>query len=148
MLASFPQVNQGGDAPEFTLKDSKGDVNSILDFRNKYLYLTFYKSSSTASLSEMEIIPALYKQYGKKINFVSICEDDSRDEFVNFLKKNKALNWTFLYDEGHRILNLYDVKTLPEYFLITPRGKFLMSPADGPSHGIENTFDNLVKPKK
>jgi len=43
----------------------------------------------------------------------------------------------------------YDVKALPEYFMLSPNGKFFRSPADDPSHGIQNTFDDITKaPKK
>lgn len=148
ILASFSGVVKGGDAPDFALKDSKGEVSSILDFRGKYLYIAFFKSTSSASVSQMEIMPALYKQYGKKINFVFISEDDDYSDLVNFVNANKNFTWTFLYDEKHNLMAQYDVKTLPEYFLINPQGKFFRSPADDPSHGIQNTFEDITKPIK
>ncbi len=89
MLASFSDVVKGDNAPDFALKDSKGDINSILDFRGKYVYLAFFKTSSSASISQMEILPELHKQYGKKINFVFIDEDENYNDLVNFLKTNK-----------------------------------------------------------
>jgi peroxiredoxin len=148
MLASFSGVVKGGEAPDFALKDSKGDVSSILDFRGKYVYIAFFKSTSSASSSQMEVLPALYKQYGKKINFVFISEDDNYSDMENYLSANKNFNWTFLFDEKHKVMGQYDVKTLPEYFIVNPQGKFFRSPADDPSHGIENTFDDITKPKK
>jgi peroxiredoxin len=146
MLASFSSVIKGGDAPDFALKDSKGDVSSILDFRGKFLYLAFFKTTSSASVSQMEVLPALYKQYGKKINFVFISEDENYNVLADFLKANKNFTWTFLFDEKHKVMEQYDVKTLPQYFLINSNGKFFRSPADDPSHGIENTFDAITKP--
>ncbi len=148
ILAAFSGVIRGADAPDFALKDSKGEVSSILDYRGKFLYLAFFKTTSGASISQLEIMPALYKQYGKKINFVFICEDDNYSDLIDFLKKNKNLGWTFLYDERHKVMDQYDVKTLPEYFLISPQGKFFRSPADDPSHGIENTFNDILRPAK
>lgn len=149
MLASFSGIVKGGVAPDFALKDSKGDVNSILDFRGKYLYLGFFKTTSTASVSQLEVIPALYKQFRKKINFVFISEDDNYNDLVNFLNANKSFNCsTFLWDEKHRVMQKYDAKILPEYFLITPEGKFFRSPADDPSHGIEATFEDITQPVK
>ena len=146
MLASFSGIVQGGEAPDFALKDSKGDVSSILDFRGKFVYLVFFKTTSTASISQMEVLPALYQQFKKKINFVFISEDDNYNDLVNFLASNKNFNWPFLWDEKHRGLDKYDAKILPEYFLIDPNGRFFRSPADDPSHGIETTFEDITKP--
>ncbi|HTA28283.1 MAG TPA: TlpA disulfide reductase family protein [Bacteroidia bacterium] len=145
MIASFSGVVKGGNAPDFALKDSKGDVSSIIDFRGKLLYLCFFKTTSSASVSQMEVLPALYKQYGKKINFVFISEDENYSDLINFLKANRSFTWNFLWDEKHTVMQQYDVKTLPEYFLIGTGGKFLRSPADDPSHGIENTFNDLTR---
>lgn len=148
MLASFSGVAQGGDAPDFALKDSKGEVNSILDFRGKFLYLAFFKTTSSASISQMEVLPALYKQYRGKINFVFISEDENYSDLVNFLNANKNFSWTFLWDEKHQVMQQYNSKTLPEYFLVNPQGKFFRSPANDPSHGIETTFEDITKPEK
>lgn len=148
MLASFSGVIRGGDAPDFALKTAQGDVSSILDYRGKYTYIAFFKTNSTASVSQLEVVPALYKRYKKKINFVFISEDDNYSDLTNFLNTNKSFNWTFLWDENHRTMQQYGVKSLPEYFLITPQGKFFRSPADDPSHGIETTFDDITKPVK
>lgn len=148
MLASFSGIIKGGDAPDFALKDSKGEVNSILDFRGKYVYLSFFKTTSSASISQMEVLPALYKRFGKKINFVFISEDDNYNDLIKFLGANKNFNWTFLWDEKHRVMQEYDAKSLPEYYLVNPQGKFFRSPADDPSHGIETTFEDITKPVK
>jgi len=148
MLTSFSGVVKGGQAPDFALKDSKGEVNSILDFRGKFLYLAFFKTTSTASINQMGIIPDLYKQYKNKINFVFISEDKNDSDLTNFLNTNKNFNWTFLFDENHRVMKEYDVKTIPEYFLVSPDGRFYQSPADDPSHGIQNTFNDIIEKTK
>jgi len=148
ILASFSTVIKGTISPDFALNDSKGMVNSILDFRGKYLYLCFFKSTSGECLSELDVLAALNKKYGKKVNFVCISEDDKMSDLQNFLNKNKTFTWTFLFDEGNKVLAKYDVKTLPEFFLLNPQGKFVLSPADSPSHGIEITFDKLFEEKK
>jgi len=148
MLASFSDIVRGGQAPDFALKSFQGDVNSILDFRGKYVYVAFFKTASTASVSQMQVIPAFYKHYQKKINFVYICEDENYDDLVKFVNANKTFTWTFLWDEKHKVMQEYGVQGLPQYFLINPEGNFFRSPADDPSHGIQTTFDEITKPKK
>ena len=148
MLSSFSDVVKGATSPDFALKDAKGNISGGVDFRGRYLYLCFFKSSSEACLSELDVMAALYKKYGKKMNFVCVSEDKNISDLESFLDQNKLFNWTFLYDEGGKVLEKFDVKALPEFFLINPQGYFYMSPADGPSHGIEITFDQILPHKK
>ncbi|HWY98090.1 MAG TPA: redoxin domain-containing protein [Bacteroidia bacterium] len=148
ILNSFTEITGGNEAPEFTLRDMQGDQTSLIDFRGKYLYLCFFKSSVSECMSELDVMSALRRQYGKKINFVCISEDDNYADLQKFLDQNKIYNWQFLYDEGRKVLKQYDVKTLPEFFLINPKGHFLKSPADPPSHGIQQTFDIIASHKK
>ncbi len=148
MLNSFTEVASGGAAPEFTLKDMQGDLTSLIDFRGKYVYLCFFKSSIADCVSEMDVMSALRRQYGKKITFVCVSEDDDMADLQHFMDENKIYTWTFLYDKDKSVSKLYDVKTLPEFFLINPKGHFFRSPADAPSHGIQDTFDQIVARKK
>lgn len=148
ILQSFSKVVSGAESPDFALADTNGVVHSILDFRGRYLYLCFFKSSSEASQSELMVITSLYKKYGKKIYFVCISEDPKLSDLKDFLRQNKAFTWPFLYDDNGKILQKYNVKSLPEFFMIDPKGRFYLSPADSPSHGIELTFNKLLERKK
>jgi len=147
ILNSFIETGGGEAAPEFTLKDSQGELTSLIDFRGKYLYICFFKSSISASVGEMDVMSALRRQYGKKINFMCISEDDNMEDMQHFLDQNKIYTWPFLFDKNHEVLKLYNVKSTPEFFLIGPKGKFFRSPADPPSHGIQETFDQIAPQK-
>ncbi|MGP8214151.1 MAG: TlpA family protein disulfide reductase [Bacteroidia bacterium] len=144
MLSSFSDIESGNPAPEFTLKDSQGELTSMIDFRGKYLYLCFFKSTVSECMSELDVMSALRRQYGKKINFVCISEDENYTDLQHFLDQNKIYNWQFLFDDGHKVLKQYDVKVMPEFFLVNPKGKFVKSPADPPSHGIQEIFDEIM----
>ena len=148
ILNSFSDVESGNPAPEFTLKDMQGESTGLIDFRGKYLYLCFFKSTISECLSEMDVMSALRRQYGKKINFVCISEDEDIADLQHFLDQNKIYTWTFLYDAGQKVLKQYGVKLLPEFFLINPKGQFMKSPADPPSHGIQETFEAITTHSK
>lgn len=148
ILNSFSDVEEGNPAPEFTLKDAQGEENSLLDFRGKYVYLCFFKSTVSQSTSEMDVMSALRRQYGKKISFVCISEDDSLSDLQHYMDDNKIYTWPFLFDAGQTVLKQYNVKSLPEFFLIDPKGHFVKSPADPPSHGIQTIFDAIMARSK
>ncbi len=60
MLSSFSDVVKGATSPDFALKDAKGNISGAVDFRGRYLYLCFFKSSSEACLGELNVMAALY----------------------------------------------------------------------------------------
>lgn len=148
-LNSFSKLQKGSNAPYFELPDKNGITHSIDELRNKqYIYLMFFESSSVQSLQQLKVIPSLKKQYGERIQFVSITNDKTNAELKNFCTKNPKYDWLFLYDDTNgKLKKEYEIITLPTYFLISPDGKFVQVPADSPEGNIEQIFYDLVKPK-
>jgi hypothetical protein len=96
----------------------------------------------------MKVIPALKKQYGNLIEFVSISTDKSDETLINFCKQNPKYDWLFLYDHTkEQLLNDYEIKSNPAYFLISPEGTFVQVPAESPEGDIDVVFYDITKSK-
>ena len=90
----------------------------------------------------------LYKKYNDKLIFVSVCTDDDSLIFKSFLKQNPAYKWAFLYGgKNKKLAEQYNLKSLPIYYLISPDGYLLQSPASKPDEGIEFKFNQIFKIK-
>ncbi|NNM94496.1 MAG: TlpA family protein disulfide reductase [Bacteroidia bacterium] len=148
MLHSFTGITDGDAAPGFSLRDANGNLTALSDFRGKYLYLGFIKSSSEQCLGELNVMAALNKTYGKKMYFVCIAEDQNMEEMKAYLKQNKSFTWKFLFDDSAVVRLKYDVDVIPEFFLIDPAGRFKLAPANEPGHGIELELELLMETKK
>ena len=148
-LNSFSKLQKGSAAPFFELPDKNGVTHSIDELRNKqYVYVMFYESTCLSCLQQMKVIPSLKKQYGERIQFVSISNDNTNADLKNFCAKNPKYDWLFLYDDSNgKLKKEYEIITLPAYFLISPDGKFVQVPADSPEGNIEQMFYDIVKPK-
>jgi hypothetical protein len=48
-------------------------------------------------------------------------------------------------DEKSEILEDYDIRAYPSYFLIDPEGKLILSPAPGPDKGFEKVFLEILR---
>jgi len=58
-------------------------------------------------------------------------------------------SWTFLhYSHSPEILDDYDIKGYPTYFLIDKDGKLLASPAISPAEGFERFIFNILRSRK
>jgi peroxiredoxin len=149
ILNSFSKLKAGSAAPFFELPDKNGVTHSLDELRVKnYIYLMFYDAGCTSCLEQMKVITAFKKQYGERITFVSVSTDKSNAELKNFCAKNPKFDWLFLYDNTNgQLKSNYEIKSMPEYFLINPDGKFVQVPAESPDGEIDRAFFDIVKPK-
>jgi len=149
MVRKISRLNIGSPAPYFELADKNDKSISLKNFKGKYVYLDFWATWCGPCQAEMKIIPELKKEYGSKIEFVSISIDDDAEVMKQFLKKNPQYNWIFLYTGSKsKTKEDYMVYSVPTYYLIDPYGNLLQSPADRPSGNIEKVFDGIMKKTK
>jgi len=133
---SYAFANSGnlvidGDAPNFSLSDTKGKIHALSDYRGKYLVLYFYPKNDTPACTKeachfRDDLSQLEK-LGAKVIGVSVDSSESNGKFAE--KYN--LPFTLLADTDgkiaesyHALTNLFVVKIAKRYtFLIDPKGK-------------------------
>jgi len=141
---SLNQFNNSNIAPPFTLSNEKGEKIALSNFYGKPIYLSFWADWSIPSLRELKVMKTLAEKYGEKIHFVSINLDDNIEKMKK-VKSNNNYNWTFLhFGEDYEVREKYNIKTVPSYFLIDEKGKFVQAHAEGPTK-IERMLYNLAK---
>ncbi len=138
LLAGYPP-------PGFSLFDQDSTLVSLDDLKGKYVYLHFCTSSSYACLKEFGKLKYLHEKHEERLTIVSIMLDNSMADMQYFLSKNDY-NWYFLhYGNQTSILEKYDIRVFPTYFLIGPGGKLVTSPAPSPSENIEQHLFNVMR---
>jgi len=120
------RLEKGYTAPNFSLITTQLDTITRDSFNKKYIYLDFFHTESTSSLSEKLLIPDLKTKYGKYIEFISICLDEDPKALNRFLKQNPTYDWHFAHYEGDlTLLENYNVRSVPCYYLIGPDGEMI-----------------------
>jgi len=149
------RLSKGAKAPMFTLLNNEGRSVSLKDFYGKYVYLDFWATWCIPCIKEMKLVQPLMEKYGDKIVFVSISTDRDTRTMSDYLTKNGYLNTEGknqgVYLHGgtdKKIAKDYNIKTIPMYYLIDPRGMLMESPALRPSQNIEKTFYKIVNPRE
>lgn len=144
IISQLQQFEKGGEAAAFALKNSKGELIELKDFKGKTVYLNFWANWSIPSLRELKVLQKLEEKYGDKIHFVSINLDEDASIFKNIKAKNNY-DWAFLhYGDDFELREKYDVRTVPTYYLIDAAGKIIKANASGPTE-IERTLYDLSK---
>ncbi|MCF8372719.1 MAG: TlpA family protein disulfide reductase [Bacteroidales bacterium] len=131
-------------APGFELFNKDSQLVRLEQFKGKYVYLNFCSHRSLASQEEFVLLNELHKQYKDKLAIVSISMDEKADEFYAFMKE-KDYKWTCLSIQAQPdLMNLYQVRVIPAFYLIDPYSKILLAPALSPRENFENEFHRIL----
>lgn len=141
------KLKPGDNAPSFELKNIEGQSVSLQNYKGKYLYLIFCRSENFTCLKDYKLIKPIFDEQYKDLEIVTASSDKNFSVFSNFIKDNREeFPWTFLYAENENsIYSDYQIKTLPEYFLIDPEGKIAMLPAPSPHENFKWYFSMIIK---
>ena len=143
LLRQSQNLVQGTKAPAFVLENSEGEQVSLDELKGKFVYLEVTDPNCSSCLSESKVIPIYRKKYGDKIRFITVLLKSSQSRAKAFKELNK-FDWEVLFaPSGSDFSELYDIKSVPQYFIIGPDGKFFRSPAEKPSHNAEKDFSDI-----
>ncbi len=109
-------------APDFKLKDLKGDTFTLSGLKGKVVLLNFWATWCPPCVAEMPQLNKLYKKLGPRgLHVVAISTDNSIEYPRDFVSKNR-IDFTVLYDENRAATRSYKVFSMPTTFLIDKQG--------------------------
>ncbi len=134
----------GHSPPQFELYDLDSNLVNTEQLKGKYTYLNFCSCSSYSCLKEFEALQGIYERHKDKLEIVTIAVD-TYDESLHSFLESKNYRWMFLYyGRQPGILEDYDIRAFPTYFLIGPDGKLIQSPAPAPGENFESKLFEIM----
>lgn len=147
LIAQLQKLAFGQPAPDFKLKDANGNYHALSDFRGKYLYIQFFRTTCVDCIAEMNVIRTLKETFGDSISFIGICLDEQEAKLYHF-KNQYKFDWTLLHFGGdYNLIDQYDITALPTNILIDRDGNIVSYPAMKPSEGLMQEFYLKFRPK-
>jgi peroxiredoxin len=129
-ITSARSTKIGGFAPLFTQNDTSGKAIKLSDFRGKYLLLDFWASWCGPCRAENPNYVKAYAQYkakGFEMLGVSLDRPEAHAAWLAAIKAD-GLTWTQVSDLKfwtNDVAKLYDIRSIPQNFLIDPQGKII-----------------------
>lgn len=111
-------------APDFKLRNIRGGVTQLSDFKGKIVLINFWATWCGACVEEMASMQNLYgnlKEQGVEIVAISI-DRWNEDRIMEYADKNK-LTFHILRDPDQTVRKKYYVMGLPTSYLIDGEGK-------------------------
>ncbi len=160
----------GKTAPNFTLKDSKGNTHSLSNFVGKWVVLEWINFDCPFVVKHykekhMQNLQQYYADRG--VIWLNICSSaPGKQGYFTSKQINKRIaDWNmkslaYLIDEDGKVGKLYGAKTTPHMYIISPEGKLLYQgaiddkrstdPADIPNsvNYVETGLDEAMSGKE
>ena len=142
-FTNFNRLAPGAQATDFTLKDRSGNEVSLSDYKEHLVLLQFVDGTSPVSEHQFSELRSLHHQWQDTVQILTIATHEKMDFFKQQFAEKKQ-DWPLL-DLGDNILLLeaYNVRTFPEYILITKGNKIGEAPAPSPERYLEERVRRL-----
>ena len=139
----FNRLALGAAATDFTLKDRNGNDVSLSDYKDRLVLLQFVDGTSPVSEYQFSELRSLHNQWQDTVQILTIASHEKMDFYKQQFSEKKQ-DWPLL-DLGNNILLLeaYNVRTFPEYILITKGNKIGEAPAPSPERYLEERVRRL-----
>lgn len=144
-LDRFDRFAQGADAPDFELQSSEGSTVKLSDYENTMVLLQFVDGISRTVEHQFEVLSDLHQQWQDSVQLITV---STKDQLASHRKRFEEHHYDWpLLNLGNDILLLerYEVRTFPEYFLILPDTKIGLAPAPNPDRSLRENVTNLLK---
>ena len=131
----------GNSSLDFRLPDNETYLHSLSDFRGKFVYLGFFSTDSYPCKKDILLIKALAEKKPEFLKIILIFKEAGSARIKNFLKDIDTKNITILRsDDNGKVIEDYNVRAYPTYFLINPKGKLALISAPGPAEDFETAY--------
>lgn len=124
--AELPEPPKVGDmAPEIIQLTESGDTIKLTDFKGKYVLLNFWSSSCGPCRGDFKWLKKVYHKYHPQgLEIIGVSGDNNKQKWEEAINHDSIpwINISDLKGWKNEAFLLYDIKIIPNKFLINPDG--------------------------
>ncbi len=136
----------GSKAPDFSLTEQSGKIVNLKDYQGKVVYLNFWASWCAPCMNKMERMQSLQSGINNSsVVFLNVSLDREKEAWQKTLAKKNFIG-VHVWADGNidsAIAKDYQIKILPQYYIIDKNGRFAEKPASFDLIEIQNKLSQL-----
>jgi len=114
-------TKKGGEAPDFTMKDTHSNTVTLSALKGKFVLLDFWASWCGPCRRLTPLLKAIREKYQEeKLTIIALSLDDDEQAFKAALEKDQP-TWTQIFADDN-LRNSYAIGSIPHLLLIDGRG--------------------------
>ncbi len=134
-------------APPFELMNQGSEPVSLAQFKGNIVYLNFWASWCRPCIKKMNALKTIQKELrDQNVVFINVSLDNNEQTWTKTIADNQFGGIHLRTPEGTKsqIAQAYEVKMLPQYYLIDKDGRFAEKPADKDLASLRNNILKLI----
>ena len=140
-----PSIAVGQEAPDASVARLSGEGEvSLADHQGQWILLNFWASWCEPCRDESPAIDDFADENKGAVEVIGVDSDDNRPDAMEFARET-GISYELLHDAGSDLTDAYNVKGIPESFLIDPDGEIAYiyrGPVD--AEILEQAFKPLI----
>ncbi len=141
------KYNAGSPAPAFNLVDRNGEVVELSSFRGKPVFLNFWATWCQPCMKKMKEMRSFQKSLEDRgVVFINISFDTKEQPWTGTIDRLGFGGIHVILKEGSdsEIAKEYNVRALPQIYLIDKNGNFAPSPTDNEPETLRRTLEGML----
>jgi len=129
-------------APKFTLRNLKGNLDSLDNYKGQVVILNFWATWCAPCLVEMPSFEVLYRRYRSQgLTVLAISIDKGNESKVRKFVEERGLSFPVLLDEKGEAERLYPSVTIPFTYVIGQQGRIVRRVDGAKNWQSKETFE-------
>jgi thiol-disulfide isomerase/thioredoxin len=118
-------LSAGAVAGGFSLKDSKGKVHNLSDYKGKWVLVNFWATWCPPCLDEIPDLIALHEQKNSKVAVIGVAMDYQNSKQVIEFADSMFISYPIVLGNQKMAAQIGPVEGLPTTYLYNPQGKMV-----------------------
>ncbi|MBE9602145.1 AhpC/TSA family protein [Pedobacter sp. MC2016-24] len=145
-LSAAKKIDLGQPAMDFVQNNTEGKPISLSSFKGSYVLIDFWASWCGPCRAENPNVVKAYQKFkNRNFEIIAVSLDDNKEAWLKAIQVD-GLPWIHVSDlKGWKnsVADLYDIKAVPQNFLIAPDGTILAKNLRG--QDLEKELSRLIK---